>query len=129
MMNRFCALLVLLLMVTGCQRASIGPVGGTSGVLRMGEAPLADFHVKVFRESDGGLQGTGATNWEGKFQLVANDGSTPCWLEPGDYVCVLESFGTDAPKLNAAYKDKAKSPLKLSWTSREEQIELVLPTK
>lgn len=128
-MIRFYALLLLLLIVVGCQRAPTGPVGGASGILRLGESPLADFQVKVFRQSDGVLQGTGATNWEGKFHLVASDGKTPFWLEPGDYVCVLESFGTDAPKLSAAYKDKTKSPLRLSWANREEQIELVLPVK
>lgn len=128
-MIRLLCLLTLVLVSTGCQRSSSGAVGGTSGVLRMGDAPLADFQVKVFRGADGSLMGTGATNWEGRFQLVTPEGRGPCWLEPGDYVCVIESFGTDAPKLSSAYGDKTKSPLKIKHTDRTQQIELRIPAK
>jgi hypothetical protein len=95
----------------------------------MGETPLADFQIKVFNGSDGKLIGTGATNWEGRFQLVNPEGMGPCWLESGDYICVLESFGTDAPKLSPSYSDKSKSPLKIKQADGQQQIELQIPSK
>ena len=125
-----CLLLILCLFLsTACQQSASGPVGGTPGTLKMGEVPLADFQIKVFRAADGELLGTGATNWEGKFQLVSAESPTAYTLVPGEYVCTLESFGTDAPKLAAAYNDKSKSPLKLKWTGDEQQMELVIPAK
>jgi hypothetical protein len=128
MIRMFC-LLILVLSATGCQRKSTASVGGSSGVLRMGETPLADFQIKVFNGSDGKLIGTGATNWEGRFQLVNPEGMGPCWLESGDYICVLESFGTDAPKLSPSYSDKSKSPLKIKQADGQQQIELQIPSK
>ncbi|MCU0720315.1 MAG: hypothetical protein MUC83_11475 [Pirellula sp.] len=128
-MIRLLCLLMLVLSSSGCQRNTSASVGGTSGVLRMGEAPLADFQIKVFHGPDGTLMGTGATNWEGRFQLVNPEGKGPCWLESGDYICVLESFGTDAPKLSPSYGDKSKSPLKIKQTDRSQPLELQIPAK
>lgn len=128
-MIRLLGIVILVWLATGCQRSSVAPVGGTSGVLQMGDVPLADFQVKVFHGGDGTLIGTGATNWEGRFQLVTPEGREPCWLESGEYVCVIESFGTDAPKLSLSYGDKTKSPLKIKQTDRAQQIELRIPSK
>lgn len=128
-MIRLLCLLILFFSSTGCQRKSTASMGGTSGILRMGETPLADFQIRVFHGSDGKLLGTGATNWEGRFQLVNPEGMGPCWLESGDYVCVLESFGTDAPKLSPTYGDKTKSPLKIKYTDGQQPLELQIPAK
>lgn len=128
-MIRLLGIVILVWLATGCQRNSDVSVGGTSGVLKMGDVPLADFHVKVLRGADGTLVGSGATNWEGRFQLVMPEGRGPCWLEAGEYVCVIESFGTDAPKLSQSYGDKTKSPLKIKQMDRTQQIELRIPTK
>ena len=128
-MIRLLGVLILVLLSTGCQRNSSASAGGTSGVLRMGDVALADFQIKVFSGADGRLMGTGATNWEGRFQLVTPEGLGPCWLESGDYVCVIESFGTDAPKLSPSYGDKMKSPLKIKQKDRTQQLELNIPAK
>jgi hypothetical protein len=128
-MIRLLGIVILVWLATGCQRNSTESVGGASGVLQMGDVPLADFQVKVFRGGDGTLIGTGATNWEGRFQLVTPEGRGPCWLESGEYVCVIESFGTEAPKLSPSYGDKTKSPLKIKQTDPTQQIELRIPTK
>ncbi|MCU0711066.1 MAG: hypothetical protein MUC43_03330 [Pirellula sp.] len=128
-MIRLFGLLALVLSLSGCQRNSSVEVGGTPGLLRLGDAPLADFQIKVFGQTDGTLVGTGTTNWEGRFKLVNPDGKAPCWLPSGDFVCELESFGTEAPKLSPSYRDKAKSPLKIKWTDSQQQMELQIPDK
>ena len=126
-MIRLLGIVILVWLTVGCQRNSGVSVGGTAGVLQIGDVPLADFQVKVFSGGDGTLVGTGATNWEGRFQLVTPEGRGPCWLESGEYVCVIESFGTDAPKLSQSYGDKTKSPLKIRQLDRTQQIELRIP--
>lgn len=128
-MIRFIVLLLMVFSFCGCQRSKAKSVEGTAGVLKLGDAPLPDFQVKVYGQSDGQFVGTGATNWEGRFVLATPDGKGPCWLAAGEYVCELESFGTEAPKISPAYRDKAKSPLKLTWTDIQQQMELQIPAK
>ncbi len=101
-MIRLLGIVILVWLATGCQRNSTESVGGASGVLQMGDVPLADFQVKVFRGGDGTLS---------------------------EYLCVIESFGTEAPKLSPSYGDKTKSPLKIKQTDPTQQIELRIPTK
>jgi hypothetical protein len=119
----------LVVAAAGCQRGSSSVSGGTEGILRFGETPLADFQVQVYRKGGGEILGRGATGLDGRFQLVNPEGTGPCWLEAGEYAFTLESFGTDAPKLNRSYADADKTPLTFNWDGGRQTLELTVPSK
>ncbi|XZE22585.1 hypothetical protein SH449x_002521 [Pirellulaceae bacterium SH449] len=113
----------------GCQGGRPSVSGGTDGILRLGEIPLADFQVKVYRKDGREFLGRGATGLDGRFQLVNPEGTGPCWLEAGQYAFTLESFGTDAPKLSQTYSDEARTPLSFEWDGGRQSLELIVPAK
>ncbi len=128
-MIRFVVLLMMVLPFFGCQRNAAKAPGGDNGSVEAWRRTSARLQVKIYGQSDGNFVGTGATNWEGRFVLASPDGKGPCWLPAGEYVCELESFGAESPKINPSYRDKAKSPLKLTWTDSKQQMELQIPAK
>lgn len=123
------AMIGLVFAAAGCQGGRSSVSGGTEGILRLGETPLADFQVRVHRKGSGEILGRGATGLDGRFQLVNSEGTGPCWLEAGEYAFTLESFGTDAPKLNRSYADAANTPLTVNWDGERQTLELTVPSK
>ena len=128
-MSRFfiALMVVLAAALLGCG----GPqpvTGGTPGTLRVGSELLSDFQVTIHQ-----VQGTttepvgfGVTGADGSFQLMTNGAQGPLWLSPGKYRCTLESAGAPLviPK---QYTQAATTPLKVTWPTGEENLELDVP--
>jgi hypothetical protein len=123
---------LLLLVMVGCA-AGCGPspvVGGTSGSLQAGGAPLGDVQVKL-HQADGTswrMIGFADSAADGTFQLVTNGARGPLQLAPGEYRCTLESVG--APVLiPPAYAQAETTPLRVSWDESDRDLSLVVPER
>jgi hypothetical protein len=126
--RRIVPLLVSLAMLAGC--GGVRPVtGGTEGTLAFGEQLLSDIQVSV-HERDGTkftCIGFGVTDRDGVFTLVTNGAKGPLWLSRGEYCFTLESAGAPV-QIPAEYSQPETSPLKVSWSGGDDELELKVAT-
>ncbi|QDU30111.1 hypothetical protein ETAA8_52300 [Anatilimnocola aggregata] len=126
--NRIVAFLFLidLAVILGCGPRPV--TGGTKGILRSGGAPLSDFQLTVHAEQ-GGLWspvGFAVSTADGSFELVTNGAKGSLFLDPGEYRCTVESAGAPL-KVPAKYAQVESTPLKVTWPTATNSLELELP--
>lgn len=117
--------LLLVLWPAGCGPRPVA--GGTQGILRWGEEPLADIQLTVHRVQGGvpTTTGFGVTGFDGKFALFTNGAQGPLKLEPGEYRFTLESVGSPLV-IPPAWTKPESTPLQVQWPQGT-SLELQLP--
>lgn len=116
-----------LLHLCGCSHGPSPVSGGTAGSLTAVETRLPDFEIKIYEAANLNLLGVATTGSDGSFHLVLPKGEGPLRLSPGDYVVTLESVGPASPRMPPAYANATKTPLKVSWKSTDQSLELKIP--
>jgi 5-hydroxyisourate hydrolase-like protein (transthyretin family) len=103
--------------------------GGTPGLIHVNGVPLADVHVAVYESGDSSAEplAFGISDSDGRFELRQRESLEGVWLEPGDYSLTIESTGEFPLHWPAKFRSPEETPLKVQWTSAEEQLELNVP--
>ncbi len=100
-------------------------VGGTRGVLRMGDELTSDIQVTVHQVDGDATRpvGFGVTALDGSFELVTNGAHGPLWLSPGEYRFTLESAGSPVP-LPTEFARPESTPLAVAWSTDDCDLDL-----
>jgi len=120
-------LVAMAIALSGC--GGVRPVpGGTKGTLRAGGQALSDIQVTVHQLDPDGMHpvGFGVTGPDGSFELVSMGAKEALWLAPGEYRLTLESAGAPV-QIPKEYAQPAATPLKVSWSSGQTNLELEAP--
>jgi hypothetical protein len=117
--------LLFAITLPGCGAHAV--TGGTPGILHFEGKPLTDIQVTVhlLEGSTTHPVGFGVTVRDGSFKLVKNGAQGPLWLSPGEYCCTLESAGSPV-KIPKQYSQPDTTPLKVSWSSSDSTLSLVV---
>lgn len=116
-----------ILAIAGCQDVRPTP-GGTAGTLHAGDTPLSEIQVTVHQMEADSFQpiGFGVPDADGYFRLVTTDATGPLFLPAGEYRCTLESIGAPV-EIPQEYTKAETSPLKITWTESDQQLDLGIP--
>lgn len=115
-----------LLLTLGCSTDRSVP-GGTPGVLRNATGGLREVQIHVHRADDLQVIGFGVSTEGGAFALYQPQGKGPLHLQPGEYVFTLESVAPEPIPLPRDTSDPRRTPLRRTWTSDDEVLELLIP--
>jgi hypothetical protein len=120
------AVLIGLLTLAGCGVHSVA--GGTTGQLQIGDEPMSEIQITVYRIDGGDPEpiGMAVSNSEGEFQLLTNGAQGALWLEPGEYRFTLESIGPPI-QFSREYTQPETTPLSIEWSADESVLELIVP--
>jgi len=100
-------------------------VGGTPGILHMGDELTSDIQVTVHQVDGSSMRpvGFGVTTLDGSFELVTNGARGPLWLSPGEYRFTLESAGSPVP-LPKEFARPDSTPLAVVWSADDCDLDL-----
>jgi hypothetical protein len=120
------AALIGLLSLAGCTVHSVA--GGTTGQLQIGDEPMSEIQITVYRVAGGEPEpiGLAVSNTDGEFQLLTNGAQGALWLEPGEYRFTLESIGPPI-QFSREYTRPETTPLSVDWSADQAELELIVP--
>jgi hypothetical protein len=129
-LHHLMSVIVVCIASAGCDSSPPPAKGGTAGTLKFGDQVTSDIVVTIHKSSGASFEsiGFGTTQPDGTFVLYKPGAIEPLYLEPGDYCCTLESIGPPI-RLPKEYQTPANSPMKVTWPSNTETLELSAPQK
>ena len=124
------AVAVVVIAVSGCGSGTSPAKGGTPGKLTFGSDVSSYIRITIHRSGASGFEQLGFANTaaDGSFVLYNSLATEQLWLEPGDYVFTLESIGPPV-QFPKAYVKPESTPLKVTWNSEMNSINLDMPPK